>query len=457
MVARFANKNVIALGLGCSSSGPLILILKLSLGIKTMPTHSQQTTLFMLIFALVAAGLWATVSLLLRHWDAIEATTTGGKAEPTIDPTEIDGNPGELNLSLPLLRIDTEAGRSLPATPRNIKQAEASPRSHALFREPSLPPLLAYNLLEPYGTFLSAEDDWQARPPSSSRRRTSESREGSQRGFRRTSESREGSQRGFRRGGDGQQQGLFRTVSSSSDILTRAVALAQTEAGHYNAAGNTNNGIYSTTTRPVAHTYLDILNGAEARDDELFSDEEEEEEVHSGGAALLQTAKDAWPALFAIGLQAGIALTLFPFFTYLPSSGRFGDELPAVLFFVRIFCDIIGKMLPRVSYFKPTTIWPVVAVAVAKLTAEPFFFLYLRSSEHWHSDILASVYIGLMWAAGGYVNTTANMVAPHMVQPQYKSTAMALMALVYQMGHFVGLAFAALLVHVMYGALGVDG
>jgi hypothetical protein len=41
LVARFANKNVIALGLGCSASGPLVLLLELALEMGPNPTHTQ--------------------------------------------------------------------------------------------------------------------------------------------------------------------------------------------------------------------------------------------------------------------------------------------------------------------------------------------------------------------------------------------------------------------------------
>lgn len=42
LVARFANKNVIALGLGCSASGPLVLLLQLALNMGPTPTRRQQ-------------------------------------------------------------------------------------------------------------------------------------------------------------------------------------------------------------------------------------------------------------------------------------------------------------------------------------------------------------------------------------------------------------------------------
>lgn len=44
LVARFANKNVIALGLGCSASGPLVLAMQLALHMGATPTRQQQVS-----------------------------------------------------------------------------------------------------------------------------------------------------------------------------------------------------------------------------------------------------------------------------------------------------------------------------------------------------------------------------------------------------------------------------
>lgn len=46
LVARFANKNIISLGLGCVGSGLVVLILESALQIKASPLHWQQMVLF---------------------------------------------------------------------------------------------------------------------------------------------------------------------------------------------------------------------------------------------------------------------------------------------------------------------------------------------------------------------------------------------------------------------------
>jgi len=66
MVARFANKNTISLGLGCVGSGLLALALELILSVGPKPTRVS----FIILFE-VAAGatvrLFQIVSLLYLH------------------------------------------------------------------------------------------------------------------------------------------------------------------------------------------------------------------------------------------------------------------------------------------------------------------------------------------------------------------------------------------------------
>lgn len=46
LVAKFANKNTISLGLGCVGSGIVVLILETALQMKASPSHIQQIVLF---------------------------------------------------------------------------------------------------------------------------------------------------------------------------------------------------------------------------------------------------------------------------------------------------------------------------------------------------------------------------------------------------------------------------
>lgn len=46
LVARFANKNVVSLGLGCVGSGLVVLVLEMAVHMRSHPTHAQLVIVF---------------------------------------------------------------------------------------------------------------------------------------------------------------------------------------------------------------------------------------------------------------------------------------------------------------------------------------------------------------------------------------------------------------------------
>ncbi len=57
LVARFANKNVVSLGLGCVGSGLVVLVLEMAVHMRSHPTQAQLIFLFELTAGRLHAGL----------------------------------------------------------------------------------------------------------------------------------------------------------------------------------------------------------------------------------------------------------------------------------------------------------------------------------------------------------------------------------------------------------------
>jgi hypothetical protein len=141
-----------------------------------------------------------------------------------------------------------------------------------------------------------------------------------------------------------------------------------------------------------------------------------------------------------------------------------------VIFFVRIFADVLGRFLPRLRAFNPSSPYTPLLVSCVKLIGVPIFLLYLKSPPRLHSDVAigacatswpswllrhachtatahvalegggtlgaalpalpapqfaswapcccAVLFVTLMWVMGGYINTMSNVLAPRMVPPQ---------------------------------------
>lgn len=58
-----------------------------------------------------------------------------------------------------------------------------------------------------------------------------------------------------------------------------------------------------------------------------------------------------------------------------------------VIFFVRIFADVLGRFLPRLGLLASRSPYTPLAVASLKLAGVPLFLLYLKSPKHLHSDV----------------------------------------------------------------------
>lgn len=77
LASKYANKNTIALGLGCVGSGALVLVLELALRIGAHPSVEDEFALYFSCAGAVVVALVSAVSLLLRHWRSIEAASMG--------------------------------------------------------------------------------------------------------------------------------------------------------------------------------------------------------------------------------------------------------------------------------------------------------------------------------------------------------------------------------------------
>lgn len=64
-----------------------------------------------------------------------------------------------------------------------------------------------------------------------------------------------------------------------------------------------------------------------------------------------------------------------------------------------------------------------------------------------------AVYVTVLWALGGYLNTCSYMVAPTCVGHAHKANAAGLMAITSQISHCVGLFMAVLLASIMFGGV----
>lgn len=147
---------------------------------------------------------------------------------------------------------------------------------------------------------------------------------------------------------------------------------------------------------------------------------------------------------------------VFPFFTYVPSSGMFGEVLPQVLFYTRMMADITGRMLPRRKSLAITQPSSLFGCALLLMGLGALFFAYLEAPPRLQYDPVPLLLVVVLWVGGGYVNTMSYILAPSLVDSSRSTKASALMALVHQTSHILGLALAIGLALALYGDISGD-
>lgn len=155
------------------------------------------------------------------------------------------------------------------------------------------------------------------------------------------------------------------------------------------------------------------------------------------------------PHLTVMFVSTFLSLMLFPLFTLVPSSGRLGDALAARLFFAKVFADVAGRFLPRVSFAKPRTPTPLLLGVAFKCVLAATFVLYLRAPPGLRSDHFAVALVACIWLIGGWVNSGANMLAPARAGHASRAVAAGIVAIAFQAAHFAGLAAAAVIEHTL--------
>ncbi|KAG2500340.1 hypothetical protein HYH03_001915 [Edaphochlamys debaryana] len=163
----------------------------------------------------------------------------------------------------------------------------------------------------------------------------------------------------------------------------------------------------------------------------------------------LRLAYRILPACISISISVGTSMLIFPFFTYMRSTGLMGVRFPQVLFYIRLTGDILGRMVPR--RMQCTTVRGLMFWAFVKLAMVPLLFGCIYVPHLTGGDVAACVVVALFWVLSGYLNTCSYLVAPTLVPPNQKGRASGLMTVAFQSACFGALLLAALVQQMKLG------
>ncbi|BDA46393.1 hypothetical protein COCOBI_08-4860 [Coccomyxa sp. Obi] len=417
LVARFANKSVIALGLGCVGSGIVVLLMELAMGMKTRPTTAQLVWLFELTAGWVLAGAAASVSLLLRHWKAIEAWSG--------EPGPSTGHGDEIE---PLLLQE-----------EGFEGREGQGIAMGLQRRMSTPLLLNYSPLDfmeqlSEGDAFSGQPFFLSSPGGQAQGRSVSLDQGNWR------------QRGdsLRRAASEQPlssiaEGAVRAKLARSALTPQRQEWrpALTPVG----GGSPEAPLSPKASPPWSPTPSQADTTASTSGQGV-----------SGAASICAVLAQCWPVLGALFFSGTFFVLAFPFFTYVPSGGTFGQDLAKVLFFSRLAADVCGRTLPRLKRLAVRSRYVLFSFGLIMTASIPGYLYYIKQTA-WHNDWLIIGYIVAMWILGGYVNTCSYVLAPACVEPHLKATANGVLAITYQTAHCTGLVLATIITAALFGGI----
>lgn len=148
-----------------------------------------------------------------------------------------------------------------------------------------------------------------------------------------------------------------------------------------------------------------------------------------------------WPAAASLALSIACSMFLFPFFTHFTSAGQLGMLLPVVLFWVRCFADILGRLLPKALPCPTPSL--LLALAALRLALLPLALMYIHGSlPALHNDFLLAAYIALQWLLSGAINAWSYLSVPRLVPPSLAAPAAAVISVTFNVACLAGLLLA---------------
>ncbi|GAX74520.1 hypothetical protein CEUSTIGMA_g1969.t1 [Chlamydomonas eustigma] len=501
LVQWFRHADIIALGIGTVGSGPLVLIIQLGLvQLVAWPERWQWITMFETSAAIILVGFISCISLFVQYFSIMKGTKTF--TDPSIPPSRPGSALKDTDASTPLLEAVHEeqimAEERVAGTPVNTSgfisgrgvspfqsrsywynsregafaaqdqdedwhmELAMAPTSNNIILAPdSGMPFVMYH---PKDLIPGSYDDnyvpilsRRSEPLDNRRLSLSPSKLESFASMRRAQPST--CSVAFKK----YRAHSFGVPSNFNEQDTNAITSVQsfpsvqhsTHSIHKVSALRVGDNLPCSTRAnsgvvPLSQSHQQeggLAQGVDAKrelgDDDAGSEEMTLAEETSATIAII------WPVLLSFLTCVTVLYTIFPFFTYIPSSGLLGDQLARILFFTRLGADTVGRFAPRLKALVTKSPTVLLSMSATMVTAAVILIVYIKGSVY--NDIFAVGVIVFLWLSAGYINTCANFLAPSMVPDHLRVRASALMALTFQVAHFAGLILAAFLVYVLFG------
>lgn len=147
----------------------------------------------------------------------------------------------------------------------------------------------------------------------------------------------------------------------------------------------------------------------------LLSTTEEEcdergHESRPGDVAYRELWNSTWQACGALMVTVGSSMAVASWFNRVQSEDPTNLSLPQVLFYVRLFADLLGR--PATLFFPIKSIRCIGVMAGLRISVVPIFFIYCSTDIIPKNDALVIASVALFSFSSGYLATSCYQLAP---------------------------------------------
>lgn len=131
-----------------------------------------------------------------------------------------------------------------------------------------------------------------------------------------------------------------------------------------------------------------------------------------------------WPCCVIVMATVASSMSVASWFNRVKSADPSNQSLPQVLFYTRLFADLLGR--PTTLLLKPTSKWCMLILSLLRLLFVPFFFIYSSANEELipRSDALIVGGVAIFAFSSGYLVTAGYQLAPLLLTRQQEQSTL---------------------------------
>lgn len=140
----------------------------------------------------------------------------------------------------------------------------------------------------------------------------------------------------------------------------------------------------------------------------------------TSGITFLELWKSTWHICLAVMITVGSSMAAVSWFNRVQSQDPTNQSLPQILFYTRLFSDLLGR--PATLCLSVKSIRCIGALALIRLSFVPVFIIYISGNTIPKNDTLIILAVAGFAFSSGFLSTTCYQLAPSMITDNSQGT-----------------------------------